>query len=153
MGGKLNFSSSSNSLSNVMAGDIKPTLGCLNSDELTMNSCKSLTGISSLVSDAHKPGANTEQGTKHLGISGTNVLDIRHRKSLPSDTNTTGPNSDISPSWKHITMSAANNINNNTLNSSGENSTTSLNESTKVRKYKLGLNYIVIFTIFVMRYY
>ena len=81
-----------------------------NGDELLLNSCKSLNGISSLVSDAIKSGVHTDQITKSLGINGT----------------------EITPLWKNLGIISANNVNNNTSNSSGENSTTSLNEMGKV---------------------
>ena len=81
-----------------------------NGDELSLNSCKSLNGISSLVSDAIKSGVHTDQITKSLGINGT----------------------EITPLWKNLGIISANNVNNNTSNSSGENSTTSLNEMGKV---------------------
>ena len=106
--GKLSSLSNSNSLTNVTGGETKPINQ--NGDEFPINSCKSLNGISSLVSDALKSGVNTDQITKSLGISGT----------------------EISPSWKSLAITSANNVNNNTSNSSGENSTTSLNEMGKV---------------------
>ena len=85
-----------------------------NGDELLLNSCKSLNGISSLVSDAIKSGVHTDQITKSLGINGT----------------------EITPLWKNLGIISANNVNNNTSNSSGENSTTSLNEMGKVSRAK-----------------
>ena len=108
--GKLNSLSNSNSLTNVNTGETKSSTINQNGDEFPINSCKSLNGISSLVSDALKSGVHTDQITKSLGINGT----------------------EISPSWKSLAITSANNVNNNTSNSSGENSTTSLNEMGKV---------------------
>ena len=110
--GKLNSLSNSNSLTNVMTvGDMKQSIGTQNAEEFHLNSCKSLNGISSLVSEAlNKSGVNSEQGVRTLGINGT----------------------DISQSWKNFIISPTTNLNNNTSNSSGENSTTSLNEMGRV---------------------
>ena len=93
-----------------MTGETKSSTNNHNIDELSLNSCKSLNGISSLVSEALKSGINTDQITKSLGVNGT----------------------EISPSWKNLSITGANNLNNNASNSSGENSTTSLNEMGKV---------------------
>ena len=97
-----------------------------NGDELSLNSCKSLNGISSLVSDAIKSGVHTDQITKSLGINGT----------------------EITPLWKNLGIISANNVNSNTSNSSGENSTTSLNEMGKVSRAKfLSLEIKFVFVI------
>ena len=108
--GKSRTLSNSNSLTNVANDEAKSTSMNQNGDELLLNSCKSLNGISSLVSDAIKSGVHTDQITKSLGINGT----------------------EITPLWKNLGIISANNVNNNTSNSSGENSTTSLNEMGKV---------------------
>ena len=108
--GKSRTLSNSNSLTNVTNDETKSTSLNQNGDELSLNSCKSLNGISSLVSDAIKSGVHTDQITKSLGINGT----------------------EITPLWKNLGIISANNVNNNTSNSSGENSTTSLNEMGKV---------------------
>ena len=115
--GKLNSMSNSNSLTNVMTvGDMKQSAGTQNGEDFHLNSCKSLNGISSLVSDALKSGVtnNYEQAVKTLGINGT----------------------DISQSWKNFAISPSNHVN-NTSNSSGENSSTSLNEMGRVRYNKI----------------
>ena len=98
----------------TVVGDMKQSSGTQNGEEIHLNSCKSLNGISSLVSEAFKSGVNSEQAVKTLGINGT----------------------DISQSWKNFVISPTSNMNNNTSNSSGENSTTSLNEMGRVRYNK-----------------
>ena len=94
----------------MTVGDMKQSSGNQTGEEFHLNSCKSLNGISSLVSEALKSGINSEQAVKTLGING----------------------SDIAHSWKNFVISPSTNVNNNTSNSSGENSTTSLNEMGRV---------------------
>ena len=98
-----------------MPSDTKSSSGNQSGEEFPLNSCKSLNGISSLVNDAIKQGLNAEQSTKPLGINGT----------------------EISPSWKNFASISTNYINNNISNSSGENSSTSLNEIGRVRQHKM----------------
>ena len=100
----------------MTVGDLKQSIGTQNGEEFHFNSCKSLNGISSLVSEAlNKSGVNSEQAVRTLGINGT----------------------DISQSWKNFVISPTTNLNNNTSNSSGENSSTSLNEMGRVGYNKM----------------
>ena len=89
--------------------------------------------VNAAQNDTNKSTPNIEQSTKtsSLGVVANDLLDLKHRKSLPGDVNGSAAIKSIPP-WNKSAAAAINNAVSNNFQSSGENSSTSLNDVSKV---------------------